>query len=361
MKDNDSADYLQKPSRRRILSLSGGALATGLAGCLGDTDNGSEPSPTETSTPSQTETSTPSTASVRHEQVDSFTEVRQTETQATTTLSFEVPLGAGQFAHRELRIEEPSELHITGESTAKMDVFLLAGEGSFSKYQAGESAIFSGGFTATDINSIDRAVEVDAGSYFLVFDNSPVYGTDPEGEVNSQFEIVISSGSATPTETETETPTETSTPPGENNAEIVSESDMPKIRKVTDNLGHTFVWDPEESGSDDGYSAIVEEEVVVSDETTIRLTVEEILANPDDDISYSYVFGSSARDHPDNTRFDERIRSNTHTWDMRREDYSSDWRFNVYLRNEDDIYYDNESSQTDFNFYLVYSNLILEE
>jgi hypothetical protein len=41
MRGNDPTGYLQKPSRRRILTLSAGALATGLAGCsavnLGET------------------------------------------------------------------------------------------------------------------------------------------------------------------------------------------------------------------------------------------------------------------------------------------------------------------------------------
>lgn len=359
MKASDAPhDYLQKSSRRRILSLSAGALATGVAGCVGGNNSGSEPTSTET--PTQTDTSTATTSSARHEQVDLFTEVRQNETQSTTTISFEVPLEAGQFAHRELRIEQPGELQITGESTARMDVFLMDGERAFSKYQAGESAIFSGGFTATEIESIDRTVEVSAGSYFLVFDNSPVYGTDPQGEVDSQFEIVVSSGTSTPTETETDTPTETSTPPGENNAEIVSESDMPKIRKVTDNFGHTFIWDPDEYHTDEYYFTGSDDEVVVSDDTTVALTVEEILANPEDDISYSYVFGSSSSDHPDSTRADERIQSNTHTWDMRREDYSSGWRFDISIRNEDNIYYQNRYVQSDFNFQVGYGNLTLE-
>lgn len=360
MKGHDPLhDHLQQWSRRRILGLSAGALATGLAGCVSGNNSGSDPTSTETPTQSQTDTSTATTSSVRHEQVDPFTETTQTEAQSITTLSFEVPLEAGQFAHRELRIEEQSEIHITGESTAKMDVFLLAGEGSFSRYQAGESSIFSGGFTATGIESIDETVEVSPGSYFLVFDNSPVYGTDPQGEVNSQFEIVVSSGTSTPTETETDTPTETSTPPGENNAEIVSESEMPKIKRVTDNFGHTFVWDPEEDPSE-GFYPQVEDEVVVSDDTRVTLTVEELLADPGDSLSYSYVFGTSQRDHPDNTAFDQRVRSNTHTWDMRREDYSSSWSFSVYIRNEDDIYYQNESIQTDFQVDVTYSNLTLE-
>jgi hypothetical protein len=363
MKGNDPPhEHLQKSSRRRILTLSAGALATGVAGCVGGNNSGSEPTSTETPAKTQTDTSTATSSSVRHEQVDPFTEVRQNETQSTTTISFEVPLEAGQFAHRELRIAQSGELQITGESTAEMDVFLLVGEGSFSKYQAGESAIFSGGFTATGIENIDRTVEVSPGRYFLVFDNSPVYGTDPQSEVNSQFEIVVSSGTSTPTETETpeetDTETETETPPGENNAEIVSETDMPKIKKVTDNFGHTFVWDPDEYHSDAYYSVSTDDEIVVSDDTTITLTVEEIWADPEDDISYSY--DSSRSDHPDNMRSDDRTRSNTHSWDMRRDDYSTDWSFRAYLRNEDDIYYQNESAQTDFRFTVFYNNLTLE-
>ena len=318
--------------------------------------NGESLNVTPAGTRTPTSTSTATTSSVRHEQVDPFTEVRQSETQSTTMVSFEVPLEAGQFAHRELRIKQPSEIHITGESTAKMDVFLLVGEGAFSKYQAGESAIFSGGFTATGIETIDRTVEVSPGRYFLVFDNTPVYGADPRGEVNSQFEIVVSSGTSTPTETETATETETSTPPGENNAEIVKESDMPKIRKVTDNFGHTFVWDPDEYHSDANYAVSTDDEIVVSDDTTVTLTVEEIWADPEDTLTYTYRLQGSR--HPDNVR--EEVRRNTNTWDMERENYTSEWTFLIWIRNQDEIYYHNESNESDFRFQVTYTNLKLE-
>jgi len=50
-----------KPSRRRLLSVSAGALATGLAGCSSEEDDGSDSTPAdeseETSTPNQTEES----------------------------------------------------------------------------------------------------------------------------------------------------------------------------------------------------------------------------------------------------------------------------------------------------------------
>lgn len=61
MKGSDPPhDYLQKPSRRRILTLSAGVLATGLAGCSGGGDSG-QPDTPPTDTPAETETPTETT------------------------------------------------------------------------------------------------------------------------------------------------------------------------------------------------------------------------------------------------------------------------------------------------------------
>lgn len=314
--------------------------------------NGESLNATPAGTQTPTPTSTPTDVSSSKHQFKSppYENVERQEGQSTTTISGEIVLESGEYAQQEIRVEQSAQFSITGvnEGEGDMDVFLLTPESAFAKYQEAESAVFSGGLVSTEITDIERTVEISGGSHFLVFDNTAVYGAEPQGTVRFEFQFVL----------ERAIPSEGETPEGENNAEIVSESDMPKIRKVTDNFGHTFVRDPDED--DDGFSVQVEDEVVVSDDTTVTLTVEEILANPEDDLSYNYVFGSSASDHPDNTRFDERIRSNTRTWDMRREDYTSGWYFDVYIRNEDDIYYQNESIQTDFVFGVTYSNLTLE-
>jgi hypothetical protein len=55
MKGNDPTGYLQKPSRRRILSLSAGALTTGVAGCTGTPDEGGSASPAESNEGTDTE------------------------------------------------------------------------------------------------------------------------------------------------------------------------------------------------------------------------------------------------------------------------------------------------------------------
>lgn len=344
---NPTYSHRQRPSRRRLLGTSAGLLATGLAGCVGGTDDDAEPGSTETSSPTQTRTTTATSA--RHEQIDSFTEVQRTGNQSTSTLSFEVPLGVGQFAHRELRVAQPSEIRITGESTAKMDVFLLAGERAFSKYQAGESAIFSDGFTATGIDSIERVVEVPAGTYFLVFDNTPVYGAAPEGEVNAKFEILVTSDTATSdtaTSADTGTETETETEP----------PSQPKIREVRDNFGHTFTFD-----GDTGGSVRVDDEVVVSDETVVELCVTDVAKRDDDSITFSYDFLDDAR-HPDNPgSAADRIADNCWSWEMRREDYQSDWGFRIWVRNDDEIYYQNNSVETDYSVTVYYTNLTLAE
>lgn len=345
MKGNEPPDNLPRSSRRRILRLSAGTLTTGLAGCLGG-DGSSGPPTQVTSTPKETATSSSSAPTARHEQVDPFTEVARNETRSMTTLSFEVPLEAGQFAHRELRIAEPSEVYIKGESTADIDVFLLAGEHAFSKYQAGESAIFSGGFTATGINSIDRTVEIGPGAYFLVFDNTPVYGAEPQGEVSSQFEIVVSSGPSDPTETETQTETE---PPSQ-----------PKIREVTDNMGHTFTFSDADYAGSPVSSVRVDDEVEVSDGMDIELCVTEVAKRTNDEVTYSFRFGNSRSEHPDNPEA-TRIEDNCWSWEMQRSDYQSDWGFRIWVRNQDEIYYQNSSVESDYRVDVYYTNLTLDE
>ncbi|MFB6199056.1 MAG: hypothetical protein ABEI52_12450, partial [Halobacteriaceae archaeon] len=83
MKGSDPPhDYLQRSSRRRILTLSAGALATGLAGCTGGDSGQSDTTPTDTpsstSTPADTQTAT---------EADTPTE---TETPTETTPDYDV-------------------------------------------------------------------------------------------------------------------------------------------------------------------------------------------------------------------------------------------------------------------------------
>ena len=85
MKDHDPPyDYLQKLSRRRILRLPAGVLATGLAGCTGTEDEESDSTPMGTDQSEETSTSTPT------EEANESGEETDTETQTEETAEFSV-------------------------------------------------------------------------------------------------------------------------------------------------------------------------------------------------------------------------------------------------------------------------------
>lgn len=339
MKGNNAPyDYLQKPSRRRFLGLSTGALATGVAGCIEDetegpsqADTGSPEETTGTTERTETErredtTSPPETTSPAHEFKSPPYDTIETEAgPSSTTISGHIVLEEGQYAQYNFELEEPTQIHITGftEAEGRMDLFLLSPESELSTYMEGESADFSGGFSETNIESVDRSTEIPAGEYFLVFDNSAVYGAEPEGEVTFAFEMVL--GDATPSQ--------------------------PKIREVQDNFGNTFRFSRDER--DD---VSVDEEIVVSDDTVVDLCVTEVAKQPEDDLVYTYWFGNTLSEHPDNA---DEIEANCNAWDMQRSDYQSDWGFTIWISNGDEIGYQNDG--TDYRVDVRYTNLTLEE
>jgi len=172
--------------------------------------------------------------------------------------------------------------------------------------------------------------------------------TDPQSPAPTEHVeptgIEESTGTAEPTETEAEESTDTQ-----------STSGQPKIREVEDNFGNTFSFDRDASDS-----VQVDEEIVVSDATEVELCVTEVANETNNEVSYSYWFGSSQSAHPDNTAGDARIEENCWSWDMQRDDYSSDWVFSIWIRNDDEIYYQNNSVESDFRVTIHYSNLTLE-
>jgi hypothetical protein len=330
MRGNDPTGYLQKSSRRRILSLSAGALATGVAGCVeygneGEDRGGMEGSATDTDSPDDTTSSTED-SSVAHEfKSPPYENIETEEGPSSTTVSGRIVLEAGQYAQYNFELEESTQVQITGsnEGEGTMDLFLLSPESELSTYMDGKSADFSGGFTETDFETVDRSLEVSSGDYFLVFDNSVVYGAEPEGAVASEFEMIL--GDPSPSQ--------------------------PKIREVTDNFGHTFSFSRDASDS-----VRVDDEVVVSDDTAVELCVTDVAKQEEDDVVYSYWFGNTLSEHPDNV---EKVEDNCNSWDMQRSDYQSDWGFKIWISNGDEIGYQNEG--TDYRAGVYYTNLTLEE
>jgi hypothetical protein len=154
-----------------------------------------------------------------------------------------------------------------------------------------------------------------------------------------------------PTERQTETEQPTETPD-----ETEPSPMQPKIREVQDNFGNTFTFDDDSSAS-----VQVDDEIVVSDETEIELCVTDVDKHEDDDVMFSYWFGNSRAEHPNNTAGDARLEENCRRWDMKRDDYSSHWGFSIWIRNEDEIYYQNDSVESDYRVVIHYNNLKLDD
>jgi hypothetical protein len=257
-----------------------------------------------------------------------YENIETEEGPSSTTVSGRIVLEAGQYAQYNFELEESTQVQITGsnEGEGTMDLFLLSPESELSTYMDGESADFSGGFTETDFETVGRSLEVSSGDYFLVFDNSAVYEAEPEGEVTFEFEMIL--GDPSPSQ--------------------------PKIREVTDSMGHTFTFSRDASDS-----VRVDDEIVVSDDTVVELCVTEVAAESDDEVSYSYTFLED-RDHSDNPEETE-LSDDCWEWDMRRNDYQSQWGYRIWVSNDDDIYYHNNSNETDYAVDIYYTNLRLAD
>jgi hypothetical protein len=339
MKGNDPTDYLQKSSRRRILSLSAGALATGVAGCIGspdsagsDTDSTESPSDTPESSESEEDTT-------GHTWIDDpFSELNAPEEKNISgfEIAGQATLDPGFFTEVEVPSNLPSQVNVNLSTEGEnMDVYLLD-RGTFNQYMEGENVDFSNTLSVTNTNSVEETHQAQPDNYNLVFDNSGVYGSQPEASVQFEFEVTTTPNNPLLEGTE---------PP-----EIVRSSDQPKIVEMWDNLGHTFTEE------DQGLSPYpVEDEVTISDDTIIKLRVTKIAAQSEDEITYSYRF--LERGH----RYDTHgyIPVSSWAWDLRREDYQNTIAFRINIKNDDNIEY-NDPEGDDY-IDIRYSNLTLEE
>jgi len=325
--------------RRTLIRTSATVLPFGIAGCVSQ-DQGTEDESATTEEPTSTSSTTSTSSPTKsHEQVnaDSTTET----TGGVTTITGNVVLEEGQFTQQELRLEHRSLIELSGviEGEAGLDVFLFQGERDFANYQDREGDVSSSEVVATGINEIGRELVEPSGDYFLVFDNSDVYGEGSTGRIELEFQITARGIT------------------NDSGSEEYSPS-QPKIFEVTDNFGHEIAISAEDPPSKD---VSIDDELVISDDTVIEICVTEVAKAAEDTITYSFDFLNDA-EHPDNPENAEaRIESNCWEWNMRREDYQSRWGFRIWIRNQDDIYYQNDSVESDFSVDVYYTNITLEE
>lgn len=325
--------------RRTLLRTSATVLPFGIAGCVSqETGNETE----TTSTPESPSPSTPNSTSPSTDAPDQVTADSNTETTGgVTTITGSVVLEPGQFTQQELRLDHRSLIELSGaiDGDDGLDILLFRGERQFAKYQEGESDVSSSDVVAAGTTDIERSIIEPSGDYFLVFDNSDGYGESSERDISLEFKITAR-GITEESGTEEYSPSQ------------------PKIFEVTDNFGHEIAISAEDPPSKD---VSIDDEVMVSDDTVIELCVTEVAKAADDTITYSFEFLDDA-DHPDNPEGPEmRTDDNCWEWDMRREDYQSRWVFRIWVRNQDDIYYQNNSVESDFSVDVMYTNLTLEE
>jgi hypothetical protein len=295
--------------------------------------NGESLNVTPARTPTNTPDSTPDSSPDHQFKSPPYENVETDERGATRTVSGEITLEAGEYAVQVFRPEKQTQIQITGDTVGEgeIDLFVLSSDREFEKYSEGDGADISGEITKTNVRTIEQTIEVSPGEYSFVFDNSAVCGAEPQGTVTFEFEIVSQTSS------------------------WVSPS-QPKIAEVQDNFGHTFTF-----SRDSADSVHVDDEIVASDDTSIELCVTEVAKQEEDNVTYSYEFLDDAS-HPDNPeRATDRIEKNCWSWDMRRNDYKSRWGFRIWIRNEDDIYYQNNSVESDYSVDVYYTNLTLEE
>jgi hypothetical protein len=340
MRGNDPTGYLQKSSRRRILSLSAGALATGVAGCIGspdsagsDTDSTESPSDTPESSESEEDTT-------GHTWIDDpFSELNAPEEKNISgfEITGQATLDPGFFTEVEVPSNLPSQVSVNlSTEEENMDVYLLD-RGTFNQYVEGADVDFSDTLSVTDTNNVEETYQAEPDNYNLVFDNSGVYGSQPEASVQFDFEVTTTPNNPLIEETE---------PP-----EVVRSADQPKIVEIRDNLGHTFT----EEG--DGLRPpFIEDKVAISDDTIIKLRVTKIAAQDGDDITYSYRF--LQRSHRYNTGH---IPNSSWAWDLQRTDYQNSIAFRIEIKNKDDIYYAGQGPRADDYEDIRYSNLTLDE
>jgi hypothetical protein len=177
--------------------------------------------------------------------------------------------------------------------------------------------------------------------------------TETQTTTASETPTATLTDTQTPTATSTSSPTETPTPTP--TATPTPESpDQPKIREVQDNFGHTF-----EVTNDHDEQFTVEEEIVVDNDTTVELCVTEINKQSEDEISYDYWFGHTRSEHPDSP--EGWVSDDCWIWDMNKDYYSSSWTFQMWIRNQDNIYYHNRSNESDFRVVVRYENLTLAD
>jgi hypothetical protein len=185
--------------RTFIKSTTAGATVL-FAGCASGNNNSSPTqtsAETSTSPPPTTEattTSPPTTSRPNHEYApDPWTNIDESSTDTSNTISGEATLEEGQYALRQAQFQRPYtvEVSVAVQEGSSIDVFGMSAD-EFDRYRDRQTPVYYDGFYETDVSEITITGDLSAGEHRVVFDNSEVFGADPSGAVTFDFETVVS-------------------------------------------------------------------------------------------------------------------------------------------------------------------------
>ncbi|UHH24952.1 hypothetical protein [Halobacterium noricense] len=180
-------------NRRTYLASVSVGTASLLAGCSSSGDS-NETTTSLTTTEQTTTTQTTTTAPAEHEYApDPWKNLEADRGETSTTITGQATLGAGQYAIRQAQFNQPLnvEVSVTVQDGSAIDIFGMSPD-EFDRFRDRESPVYYDGFYETEVSDTTITGSMPAGDHRLVFDNSPVFGSEPSGEVTFDFETVIS-------------------------------------------------------------------------------------------------------------------------------------------------------------------------
>jgi len=120
--------------------------------------------------------------------------------------SARVTLASGEYSNFSFTLQEESVMTITGQvmTNGPIDLYVMTID-QFNQYQR-EPNLIDAEAEAENVDSIDLTQQLQSGEYLFVFDNTYLGQAEPSGEVEIEFEFVLTGVNSGQNTTTTSTP-----------------------------------------------------------------------------------------------------------------------------------------------------------
>ncbi|WP_144798286.1 hypothetical protein [Halorubrum depositum] len=199
-------------NRRQYLTTIGASSVITLAGCSGDTSegNGGEETDPEGGTDSDSEDESTNGTNggstnddtsdgetepePTHEYVpDPWSNLEETDDETSATVTGEATLGEGQYAVRQAQFQRTYnlEISVSVQGGGEIDILGMSAD-EFDRYRGEEQPVTYDGYYEEGVSETTISGQLPEGDHRFIFDNSGVFGSEPDGEVTFEFETVVS-------------------------------------------------------------------------------------------------------------------------------------------------------------------------